>query len=137
MRVFLDTNVFADMFLVREEKHFNDDADKILGIALENDSYQFCVSPISIATSFYLGRKMPSAVECIKTILKSVVPLQVDERDVRFALSSKMKDKEDAMQLSCAKGCGCDVIITRDEQHFEESTIPVLTPEQFLRYALK
>ena len=125
------------MFLVREEKHFNDNADKILGIALEDDSYQFCVSPISIATSFYLGRKMSSAVECIKTILKSVVPLQVDERDVRFALSSKMADKEDAMQLSCAKGCGCDVIITRDEKHFEESTIPVLTPEQFLHYALK
>lgn len=137
MRVFLDTNVFVDMFLTREETRFNDEADKLLGIASEDDSYQFCVSPISIATSFYLGRKMKSAVECIKTILKSVVPLQVDERDVRFALSSKMTDKEDAMQLSCAKGCGCDVIITRDAKHFEESSIPVLTPDQFLRYALK
>lgn len=137
MRVFLDTNVFVDMFLKREDAQFNIDAADIYRTSLQSETYQLCVSPISIATSFYLGRKDPLAVEHMKSILKKVVPLQVDERDVRFALSSKMADKEDAMQLSCAKGCGCDVIITRDEKHFEESTIPVLTPEQFLRYALK
>ncbi len=135
--MFLDTNVFVDMFLKREETQFNIDAANIYRISLQSENYQLCVSPISIATSFYLGRKDPLTVEHMKTILKKVVPLQVDERDVRFALSSKMADKEDAMQLSCAKGCGCDVIITRDEKHFDGSSIPVLTPEQFLRYALK
>lgn len=136
MRVFLDTNAFVDMLLTREEKKFNEDAKTLFQIAVENEQIELFVSSVSIATSFYLGRKYPRTIDKIRSLLDVINPLPVDDRDVKYALSTKMEDKEDAMQLSCALSNGCNVIISRDVNHFSESTVPVLEPEQFLRYLL-
>lgn len=136
MRVFLDTNVFVDMFLAREVAKFNADAKKLFQIAVECETIEFCVSSVSVATSFSLGRKYVQTIDKIKSLLQFIIPLSVEGSDVMAALSSKMDDKEDALQLSCAMSNGCDLIVSRNVEHFSDSTIPVLEPEQLLRYLL-
>lgn len=136
MRVFLDTNVFVDMFLARENAKFNADAKKLFQIAVECDGIEYCVSSVSIATSFYLGRNYPLTNDKLKALLKVIHTIPVDENDVKVALSSKMDDKEDALQLSCALSHGCNLIVSRNVDDFIDSTIPVLEPEQLLRYLL-
>ena len=59
-------------------------------------------------------------------------PLPVDINVAKSALKSSFKDFEDAMQYFAAMNEGCDVIITRDKRGFVESTIPVMSPQEFL-----
>ncbi len=50
-----------------------------------------------------------------------------------MALKSGIDDFEDAVQYYAAKSAHVDFIITRNIKDYKESTIPVLTAEQFLR----
>jgi len=131
MRVFLDTNIFLDMILMRDNRIDNENAAFILMIA-ELDDFDFFVSPITVSTSFYISRKYSNASEIIDDKLKHMHILPMDRRDVRFAMGSNIPDKEDAMQISCAQRGECEIILTRDSKHFTESALPVLTPAEFL-----
>lgn len=131
MKVFLDTNIFLDMIVLRENRTDNENALFLLKIA-SLDEFDFCISPITVSTSFYISRKDPNAIEKIGDKLKRMKILSMDEQDVLFAMGSNMPDKEDAMQISCADRGGCDIIVTRDTKHFETSPIPALSPNDFL-----
>ncbi|WP_020402413.1 hypothetical protein [Gracilimonas tropica] len=43
-----------------------------------------------------------------------------------------MADFEDAIHYVIAKQSNCDAIVTRDSSGFAESSIPVLSPGQFI-----
>jgi len=131
MRVFLDSNVFLDMIVLRENRIDNENAAIILKISTL-DEFDFYISPITVSTSFYLSRKDSKAFEKIENKLKYLHVLPMDERDVDFAMNSNISDKEDAMQISCAERGECEIILTRDSKHFSDSTIPVLSPSDFL-----
>ena len=59
--------------------------------------------------------------------------LPVDADGVRFAIDSKFKDFEDALQYYTALKHRCNYIITRNIKDYKSSGIPVLTAEQFLK----
>jgi len=59
--------------------------------------------------------------------------IDVGEEIIDLALKSGINDFEDAVQYFTAKSAGADIIITRNTKDYKESTIPVLTAEQFLR----
>jgi len=131
MKIFLDSNIFLDMLVPRENPEDNMNAAKLLKLsALE--VFDFSVSPITVSTSFYVTRKDSKADEKIKNRLLNMSVLPMDSRDVSFALESELPDKEDAMQMSCADRAGCELIITRDSKHFMNSPIPVMSPTVFL-----
>jgi len=131
MRVFLDSNVFLDMIVLRENRIDNENAAIILKISTL-DEFDFYISPITVSTSFYLSRKDSKAFEKINNKLRYLHVLPMDERDVDFAMKSDMPDKEDAMQISCAERGECEIILTRDSKHFSESPIPVMSPSDFI-----
>jgi len=131
MKVFLDTNIFLDMIVLRDKRIDNENAALILKIA-NLDDFDFCISPITVSTSFYISRKDSNAFEKIGNRLKYMQVLPMDERDVSFAMSSDIPDKEDAMQISCAERGECEIILTRDSKHFSKSPIQVLSPTEFL-----
>jgi len=131
MRVFLDSNVFLDMIVLRDNRIDNENAAIILKISTLEE-FDFYISPITVSTSFYLSRKDSKAFEKIENKLKYLHVLPMDERDVYFAMNSNMPDKEDAMQISCAERGECEIILTRDSKHFSESPVPVLSPSDFL-----
>lgn len=131
MKVFLDTNIFLDMIVLRDNRTDNENAALILKIA-SLDEFEFFISPITVSNSFYISRKDSNVFEKISRKLEHIHILPMDERDVLFAVNSNMPDKEDAMQISCADRGGCDIILTRDSKHFSKSPIPVLTPAAFL-----
>lgn len=132
MRIFLDTNVFLDMLITRDNVEDNRNALKLLALSV-NKKLTFCVSPISLATAFYLMRKDPDAVKKIEQRLKTLTIIPVGEEQVRFSLSFDFfPDKEDSMLISSAYSNDCEAILTRDGSHFTNSPLPVYTPQEFL-----
>ena len=52
--------------------------------------------------------------------------------DCRRAIPSPVADFEDAVMIETASRTEVDCIVTRNEQDFIKSTVPVLTPKDFL-----
>ncbi len=43
-----------------------------------------------------------------------------------------MADFEDALQVAATIACAADIILTRNTDEFKASTLPAMTPEEFL-----
>ena len=132
-KVFLDTNIVADILLSRMQ--WLNDALNILKLVELQMIELYCTS-LSFGTLYYIlhrnGFLHEIILEKLKTFRTYCHVLNVDESDVDSALNSSFKDFEDAMQYFSALREGCDVIITRNKKDFAESKIQVLEPQEFL-----
>lgn len=54
------------------------------------------------------------------------------EYSLYAALAARWNDGEDCIQYQSALSAGCDYILTRNKKDFALSTIPAMTPEEFL-----
>jgi predicted nucleic acid-binding protein len=90
----------------------------------------------SVATLAYLiERKRSPAVarEVVTGLLTWAQVATTGHNDAVQALRIPMTDFEDALQVSAARACGADYIITRNGRDFVKSPLPALSPEDFLR----
>ena len=134
MKVFLDTNILLDYLLKRQP--FYDSVKKIFDMCLfKIDGY---VTPHSLIDIFYmLSERTDATIEkCQEIILKLrdvlfIIP-ETDERVLSAARNNSFDDFEDSMQNESALIAGVDYIITRNKKDFKNSTIAVVTPDEFL-----
>ncbi len=56
----------------------------------------------------------------------------VDRSILEAAISSNLRDFEDAVQLACAAADTLEAIITRDFQDFAGATLPILSAGELL-----
>lgn len=132
-KVFVDTNVMIDLLAHRHP--FYEDAAKLFSLA---DMKLCCivVASFSFATCAYVMRKV--GTEVLKSILcdfSSLVEITGLNRDVvlrSISVDCTFEDIEDAMQQFSAVDAGCDVIVTRNKDDFENSVIQVMTPAEFI-----
>ena len=74
--------------------------------------------------------KRPSSV--IRHLLSISTVAPVGHADALRAIGYGLTDFEDALQLSAAESCRCEVILTRNKADFgNPANIAVLTPEEF------
>ena len=131
-KVLLDTNVVIDWLAKREP--FAKQSIQIIELARDGKVVAF-VSASAITDIFYIIRKLvslSSARDAITQILSILKIAAIDEYDIIAARYSQFADFEDAVQFICAKKLGADYIITRDTADFELSTIPAVSPENFI-----
>lgn len=137
MKVFLDTNILLDVLVERDNQHFSENATRILGLGTCG-VIELNMSVLSITTIAYVLRNMPSHRKKIiikdLTLMVKVLPSLPEHVDNMF--ESKMKDIEDALQVQSAMEGQCDIIVTRDIHDFQESELPVITPEDLLKRIL-
>lgn len=131
MKVFLDTNVFLDMLVRRDDISCNENALTLLQIA-RSSKFEFCVSPLTVATTYYVARHTEDLAGRMKEILSRMTILPVGEDQVRFSVFFDYPDREDSMQMSCALDGGCDVILTRNMDHFRGSPVFACSPAEFI-----
>ena len=134
MRVFLDTNILLDIIEGRQKflLAFSNVFD--LGVKGQIEMYAI---PLTFANCVYTSRKnvgYENALQGLKVLKKFVKTAPMDDEQVSDALCSDMPDFEDMLQYEATLGVKCDVIVTRDKKrHYpKNSTIPVLSPEEFL-----
>ena len=134
MRVLLDTDVVLDVILAREP--FAKDAAELFDLS-EKGLFEAYISAITPLNIFYIARKAKAVRDlrqAIQALLEKVGVCAIDKSILTSAFTLQFVDYEDAVQHSSATAIGLDAIVTRDIHDYKYSTVPVFTPDAFLRH---
>lgn len=131
MRVLVDTNVFLELFLNREN---HKSVSNFFRLALTAHNQTF-VSAMSIRDIGYVMHRVThdafkSKQFQIKTYSMVSKVANTTADSAIDALYSDVPDFEDSMQSRIAEEAMCDAIITYNKKDFEKSNLPVFTPEE-------
>lgn len=133
MKVFLDSNVLFDALFAREP--FSEDAWQILNYG-NNGIIRLSVSTLTVINAVYVARKYDVSVVDVKRSLlemhRFIKFVDLTESNIVEQLGCDWKDFEDAVQHACSVYDLADCIVTRNEKDYDKSTIPVMTPKEFL-----
>lgn len=132
-KVLFDTNVIVDILLARGD--FAPHALALLKLA-ENNVIKGYVSAASVADIHYIVRKATKSeertMEGVGYMLDILRVAKVTKKVIQKARYANWDDFEDAIQYECAVCNRLHCIVTRNEKDFSKSTIPVLSPQDFL-----
>lgn len=132
MRVLVDTNIILDFLLEREP--FLMDADALFQ-SISSGQIEGYVTATTLTDIFYIARKnkgIEMAKQDVIDLLEIMQICTVDRSIMEAAISSKLRDFEDAVQLACAIAENLDAIITRDAQDFANATLQILSAGELL-----
>lgn len=130
--VFLDSDILLDATLKRPG--FILPALNIINLVQNKQLEALTSSVVFVNVHYFLDRYDKANKFTLLKQLRGILSIiNVDQDIIDLALKSGVDDFEDAVQYYAAKSAGADAIITRNIKDYKESTIPVLTAEQFLR----
>lgn len=135
MKVLLDVNVLADLFLKREAWL----ADAVaIWEANRTGRIQCCALASNIDTLAYLVRRNKAEDafaerDAVRACLKSLEILAVTADILREAVERNGADFEDDILISAAVAHAVDAIVTRDGPGFAHSPVDVHEPREFAR----
>jgi len=133
-KILLDSDVLLDFFLDR--KPFSDFSTTILNWC-ELKEIQGFVTPVIISNSYYILKKISThqkVIDKLKGLMMIIDVLIMDKEVVMNSLYSKFNDFEDALQnFSALKNAKVDLIITKNGKDYKHSSLPVFTPERYIR----
>ena len=133
-KIFLDTNIILD--LLAERHPFYDSIAKIVTLA-DRKELLLLTSPISFTTAEYVLSKFESKTSALLKLQKFSILCEVadvNQETIDKSLFSGFRDFEDAVQYFCALQANSDLFLTRNKKDFKQSSLPKLTPEEFLSY---
>lgn len=134
--IFIDSDILIDVILDRVPHY--DSSIQILVLA-DLPGFNCCTSVHSLLNIHYVVKRhlgLPGANKAVEILLKKLAVITENKDTVAQAIKSDFDDFEDAVQFYAAKSANADFIITRNVKDYKQSTIPVLTAEQFLRTIL-
>ena len=133
-RALIDTDVILDFFFDR--KPFSDHAAQVLSLCESREISGFITSVI-VSNVYYLLRQTATHEKVIEKIIQLITITEVlttDKDVILKALNSNFKDFEDALQNYSAEINGqIDLILTRNTKDFKNSTLGIMTPENYLK----
>lgn len=133
-KVLIDTDVILDFLFDR--KPFSDHSARILSLCESHEISGFVTSVI-ISNVYYLLRQTAShekVIEKLTQLISITEVLTTDKSVIMRALHSNFKDFENALQNYSAELSGeIDLIITRNGKDFKNSSLGILTPENYLQ----
>ena len=131
MRVLIDTNIIIDG--LQSRKGFLEESGLVIMQAYEYDGF---VTASSMTDIFYLMNKYyhnkKKARENLREITRIFTVLDTTGDDCRAALHSDIADFEDAVLVETARREKIDVIVTRNKKDFNNTSMKVYTPTEFL-----
>ena len=138
MKVLLDTNVMLDV-LQQRSPWFDDGKEIFLAVATKQiDGF---ITAKEVADIHFFSRKQFIGEESIDTKVRKIISgilalfgiVDTLGEDCQNALGIENNDYEDAMMIISAKRAGIDFIVTRNIEHFDQSSVPVCTPADFVK----
>jgi hypothetical protein len=93
------------------------------------------ITATTITDIYYIVRKTEGhelAIEFLSNLIETTTIIGIDKEIIQTALTSNIKDFEDAVQISAADFAGIECIITRNKKDFTDSQIEIYTPIEFL-----
>ncbi|HEX4372618.1 MAG TPA: PIN domain-containing protein [Puia sp.] len=132
-KVFVDTDIILDLLSHREPFYIY---SANLFSAADRNEIKLFVSSLSFSNLNYILSKQFSAEQARRMLFKFktlVTVLAVTDKIVELALSSDLKDLEDALQYFSATENGIKVLLTRNLKDYKNAEISIFTAEQFLK----
>lgn len=131
---FLDANILVSV--VNKEYPLFTSTSKILSLT-ERTGFQLFASTLSLGITYYFSEKKSGAKTANEKMKLLISQLSITNCGVLEAQAAaeniQSKDFEDAMQYSSAINSGCDCIVTDNGQDFYYSSLPVYSPDEYLR----
>jgi predicted nucleic acid-binding protein len=131
-RLLLDTNIILDIALKREP-HF-ELSSKIFEL-IDKKRIIGYITASTVTDIYYISRKEKGneiAIEFISNLIEIIDVIGVDKSTIIKALKSKLKDFEDAVQVSAAEYYEIEIIVTRNKSDFLNSGLEILTPKELI-----
>ncbi len=133
MKIFVDTNIFLDLILKRE----NFDKALLIFNAIEKKLFIGVILDITILNIDYIANKQIQDVkEFLNLINMKFEVTGATNNMIEKALKIDNKDLEDNLQYIAALESHCDLIITNDK-YFYTNDLLVLTSNDFVKKYLK
>lgn len=133
MKILVDTNVIIDALTSREP--WNTSAEKIFLMAA-NRIIDMYITASSATDIYYLVRKYLHSTDSAKKVMGRLYSLagilDVTGNDCIEALASPISDYEDAVVEKTAVSAGADYIVTRNIKDYEQASIKIILPDDFL-----
>lgn len=130
--LFVDTNIVIDLLQKREE--FFEEAQELFTLA-DKKQVKLFISSLTIANTHFLLSRYYNSNDTSKILSKFKVLVEVlplDNKIIDLALTSNLKDFEDAIQFYTAIEHNTDIIITRNKKDFKKQSLPILTAKEYL-----
>ncbi|MDE7444993.1 MAG: PIN domain-containing protein [Lachnospiraceae bacterium] len=133
MKALLDTCVIMDFLQNREP--FAQNAKKIMQAAAM-ELFTGCITAKSATDIYYLTHRCTHSDKESRSKLNQLLTVigMLDSMadDVFHAISSDVKDFEDAVMCETAIRSKIDCIVTRNEKDYADSIVTVYTPNEFI-----
>ena len=132
MNLLLDTNVLID-YLGRKAPFYNP-ARKLVIAAFFGD-VRLWTPAQSVVDAFYILERYVDTDRLQAVIIKAlelISPVDLTGLDLRRAAALSWPDMEDCLIALAANKANADYLITRDVQGFDRSSVPVLTPLEWV-----
>lgn len=136
IKVFLDTNVFDDLFV---DGPSAEDTAYILEF-IKRRLIIGCTSPKTLMDIYYLFQSEGGSVKAnkfVKQVYSLVEITSQTAKEVRDAFSLGWSDFEDAMQMASAKNSGADRIVTLDRRFRNKDKSYIWTPSDFKSFLVQ
>lgn len=137
IKALFDVNVVLDVFLARAP--WVAESAAVLA-ANQRGEVIGHVSAVSLPTIYYIVRRnadLAKAHQVVTECLASFEIVPVDRTTLELALRLPGPDFEDNLQIACAVLFNLDFIVSRDPKGFAASTVPTLSPADFLERLVK
>lgn len=144
MRVFIDTNIFAEYIFEREQSA----SVQRLFQAIKEKQIDAFTSSASIYTMAYISEQMlkqkgihqPELTDQVRKIIESLLQLvqigNIEHYDMMTGIKDKsFSDIEDSFQYQCALKNGCSHLITINTKDFskaDQDSMKVVSPNDFV-----
>ena len=131
-KVMIDTNVWVDVVLNRPQFVVH---SKGALMACIQDGIELFVAATSLKDVFYFAEKSAgaeAAYRAVELIMDVATLAQVDSIVCTQALRLERPNYEDGIVAACALAENVQVVVSRDEQAFNDLEIRKLTPEALI-----
>jgi len=128
MKIFIDTNIFLDLILKRE----NYKEALIIFNAIEKELFIGVILDITILNIDYIAKKQVKEIkDFLALVNKTFLVVGADNENIENALKLENVDLEDNLQYIMAQKSKCNLIISNDK-NFLKKDIKVLSSIEFI-----
>lgn len=132
MRALIDANIILD---VLQDRKPHVQSSSIIWKLCETEQLDGYISSLTFANLVYVMRKslVPKQIKEVFEKLHLIFSFaDLTASDLAEAAAREWTDFEDALQSAAAQRIHASYIITRNEKDFRDSSVPALSPDEFL-----
>lgn len=128
----VDTNVLLDVVLNRAP--WANDATLLLDAISRGKASGFLAGHAVTTIHYIVERAVDraTAAMAVADTLEVLTVVALEAADFHRALSLKLGDDEDAVQVAAFLKCGADFLVTRNGKDFKGAAVPTRTPGELL-----